>query len=69
MASLKQINEAIQNLNCEGDKPSLDNAINALNDVLNALDGLTVKGRDAVDVLAGCYICIEQIIGEEDTNG
>lgn len=65
MASLKQIEVAIQNLNCEGEKPSMETAINALNDVLKALDDLTVKGRDAVDVLSGCYICIEQILGED----
>lgn len=69
MASLIQIADALQDLVCEGDKPSIYPAITALRDIQTALDGLTVQGRNNVDVLLGCMMCIDQIIGEESTDG
>ena len=69
MASLIQIADALQSLVCEGEKPSIYPAIAALRDIKTALDGLTVQGRNNVDVLLGCMMCIDQIIGEESTDG
>lgn len=70
MASLLQINEALRDLEvCEGEKPTLEPVIEALHKAQMALNELAVKGRNNIDVLLGCMMCIEQIIGEEDTNG
>lgn len=70
MASLLQIDAALRDLEaCEGEKPTLEPAIEALHKAQMALNELTVKGRDNIDVLLGCMMCLEQIIGEEDTNG
>ena len=69
MASLKQIENALDNIEFEGEKPEFTEAVTNLQKILAALNELTVKGRENVDVLLGCMICIEQIIGEEEDDG
>lgn len=72
--TLKQIKDALSNL-CvlNGQKEyaldEIDEAIDALNNVLQTLDGLTVCGRGTIDSLLGCMLAIEQIIGGDSNGG
>ena len=72
MVTLRQIYSAIDSLKCNGDKDAaleqLSSAIDALEDAVKSMEELTVKGRDNVDILLGCMMAIEAIIGE-DNNG
>lgn len=68
MVTLRQIYSAIDTLKCNGDKDAvleqISCAIDALEDALKSMDDLQVSGRESVDVLLGCMMAIEQMIGE-----
>lgn len=69
MVTLRQIDSAIDSLKCNGDKDAVleqvSCAIDALEDALKSMDGLHVSGRNNVDVLLGCMMAVEAIIGGE----
>ena len=67
--SIQLIQNAIANLTIlDGDKEpileQLSYAMDAAKDALKSMDGLTVKGRENVDVLLGCMMAMDAIIGE-----
>lgn len=62
MASLRQISRALPDLGVNQEKISI--AINALQLLLEELDEVEVKGRKKVDVLLGCMMATEDIIGD-----
>ena len=72
MVTLRQIYSAIDKLKCNGDKDAvleqISCATDALEDALHSMDNLQVVGRESVDVLLGCMMAVEAIIGE-DNNG
>lgn len=72
MYSLRQIHEAIHNLQTEHDLDEtlthLEVARAELAEALNSMDKIPVVGRGAIDTLLGCMMAVEQIIGE-DKNG
>lgn len=69
MVTLRQIESAINKLKCNGDKDAvlerISCATDALEDALHSMDNLQVVGRESVDVLLGCMMATEQIIGDE----
>lgn len=64
MANLKQLKFTLESIGQNSDK--VDTAIAALEELSEALENISVKGRDAVDQMLGCMMGIEQIIGNED---
>lgn len=71
MASIKLIYSTLESLcNIDGDKTAildkLKKAVEILGDAIEDMDSLSVKGRESVDILAGCYICLGKIIGEDE---
>lgn len=67
--SIQLIQNAIANLTIlDGDKePILEQlscAADAIKSALKSMDDLTVKGRENVDVLLGCMMAMDAIIGE-----
>lgn len=70
MITLRQIYSAIDSLNCDGDKDAvleqLSSAIDALEDAVESMDELTVKGRNSVDTLLGCMMAVDSITGEKN---
>ena len=62
MVSLKQIAAALISLGVS--EHHINEAIEALTQLLIELDEVEVKGRQSVDTLLGCMIAIEAIIGE-----
>ena len=67
MYSLIQIRAAVESLNAE--TVHIDRATHALEEALDSLNQVAVKGRQDVDTMLGCMMAIEQIIGKEDENG
>lgn len=69
MVTLKQLISALISLGVSVEK--INEAINALTDVLIGLDEVEVKGRQKVDTLLGCMMAIEAIIGKDggEVNG
>lgn len=65
--SLKQIRDALKCFDVGEEQIGL--ALTALNDLLDVLDSVEVKGRKNIDTLLGCMLVIEAIIGKEDSNG
>lgn len=63
---LKQIEKTLEKIECEGEKPTIDAAMKAMWNIHSALNRLKVSGRDNIDMLFGCMMAIEQIIGEEE---
>lgn len=43
----------------------LNNAKDELNKALNAMSDITVKGKESMNVLLGCIIAIEKILGNK----
>ena len=72
--SLKQLYDALDAL-CvlNGDKDpillKIDEAREIIKTALNEMDGLTVRGRSALDVLLGCMMGLESIVGKDDAHG
>ena len=69
MVSLFQIIQAIQDLDIvDGDKnpviEQLSYAVDASRDALQSMDSLAVQGRESVDVLLGCMMAMDAVIGE-----
>lgn len=67
MFSLIQIRAAVESLNAE--TVHIDRATRALEEALDSLNQVAVKGRQDVDTMLGCMMALEQIIGKEDENG
>ena len=67
--TLKQLIPALISLGVSAEK--INEAINALTDLLIELDEVEVKGRQQVDTLLGCMMAIEAIIGKDggEVNG
>lgn len=63
MITLKQLIPALISLGV--DKSKANEAIHALQDLLNELDEVEVKGRQKVDTLLGCMMAIDAIIGDK----
>lgn len=68
--SLSQIIAALESLRViDGDKASAIRALNEartlVNEAVAQLDGLTVQGREAVDLLLGCMMALEALTGGE----
>ena len=64
MANLKQLKFTLESIGQKSDK--VDTAIAALEELSEALENVSVKGRDAVDQMLGCMMGIEQIIGNDN---
>ena len=72
MVSIIEIKRALESLECEsGDKglEHIEAAIVNLELANNALNTVSVRGRQSVDALLGCMIGIDMIIGKEGDNG
>lgn len=72
MVSLIEIKNALVNLeSSSGDKgiEYIDAAIDNLKAASDALNTVSVRGRNSVDALLGCMIGIDMIIGKEGDNG
>lgn len=69
MVSLKQIAAALISLGVS--EHHINEAIEALTQILIELDEVEVKGRQSVDTLLGCMMAIEAIIGKDggEVNG
>ena len=70
MVSLNQLIPALESIGAR--EEDIERVKNAQNDLVIALDGLNyvkVAGRRNVDVMLGCMMAIEAIIGKEDGNG
>lgn len=67
--TLKHIIAALVSLDIPTE--SVDRAVSALEQMLQELDEVSVKGRQKVDTLLGCMMAIEAIIGKDggDENG
>lgn len=68
--SLRLIKETIEKFDASAENKeeaisTLELAIDAINRSLYALDGISVKGRQALDTLLGCMMALEAIIGEK----
>lgn len=61
--TLKQIIPALISIGVSADK--IENAIGELCGLLADLDEVEVKGRQNVDTLLGCMMCLEAIIGKD----
>ena len=71
--SIKNVEETIKGLSVvEGDTEeilkTLDEGKKKLLEAREQMEGITVKGRDPLDMLLGCILAIEMITGE-DNNG
>ena len=67
MVSLKQIAAALISLGVS--EHHINDAIEALTQLLIELDEVEVKGRQSVDTLLGCMMALDSIIGEEKKHG
>lgn len=67
MVSLKQIAAALISLGVS--EHHINDAIEALTQLLIELDEVEVKGRQSVDTLLGCMMALDSIIGEEKKDG
>jgi prefoldin subunit 5 len=67
--TLKNIISALVSLDIPTE--SIDKAVSFLEEMLQELDEVPVKGRQNVDTLLGCMMAIEAIIGEDggEVNG
>ena len=67
--TLKNIIAALVSLDIPTE--SIDKAVSFLEEMLQELDEVSVKGRQNVDTLLGCMMAIEAIIGEDggEVNG
>ena len=67
--TLKNIIAALVSLNIPTE--SIDKSVSSLEEMLQELDEVSVKGRQNVDTLLGCMMAIEAIIGEDggEVNG
>ena len=65
----KNIIAALVSLNIPTE--SIDKSVSSLEEMLQELDEVSVKGRQNVDTLLGCMMAIEAIIGEDggEVNG
>lgn len=63
MVSLKQLIDALGYLGISAEH--IDLAITELHVLLDELDEVEVKGRQNVDILLGCMMAIEAIIGKD----
>lgn len=66
MVSLKQLIPCLNSFGVGDER--VKNAINELNEVLHDLDFVEVKGRQQVDIMLGCMMAIEAIIGGGENN-
>lgn len=67
MANLKQLKYTLGNLGLSSEK--VDAAMTALEELGEALEEISVKGREQIYQLLGCMMGIEQIIGNEEQRG
>ncbi len=69
--SIVKIKEALVNLEAEGDVgiQHFDDAISSLQKAADALDHVTIHGRENADILLGCMLGIEMLIGKEEADG
>lgn len=61
--TLKDIIAALVSLDIPTE--SVDRAVTALEEMLKELDEVSVKGRQNVDMLLGCMMALEAIIGKD----
>lgn len=65
--SLNQIRNTLKSMGVKTD--CINSAIKSLKELLRNLDDVEVKGRKNVDMLLGCMMALEAIIGEEVADG
>lgn len=65
--SLKQVGAALASIGV-GDN-HIEAATLELRNLLSELDGVTVKGRKNVDIMLGCMMALDAIIGEGKDGG
>jgi len=67
--SLEKIKSSLEGIEAEGwDQHTfnyMEDAINSLKKLCISLNGVTVKGKNNIDVLLGCMMALERIIGDE----
>lgn len=61
--NIKNIRAAMRRMGV--DTTRLDAAETAMREALAELESIPVKGRDQVDIMLGCMMAIEAMIGEE----
>lgn len=69
MANLKQVKYTLEHLETvDGDASAeyVDKAIEALETAKEALNTISVRGRDNLDQLLGCMLGIDMILGNEN---
>ena len=73
MVTLLKIKKAIEKMmRGREDSQALDlinDAIDALRALCDALDDVSVCGRENVDAMLGCMVGLDMIIGKEDNDG
>ncbi len=66
MITLNQLIPALYSVGV--DEPNVHNAINELQELLQKLEEVPVKGRQNVDTLLGCMMAIDAIIGGDQNS-
>lgn len=69
MANLKQVKYTLEHLDyVDGDCNTeyIDRAIESLKTAAEALNTVSVRGRENLDQLLGCMLGIDMILGEKD---
>lgn len=72
MTNLKQVKYTLEHIDIiDGDNSTeyIDKAVEALETAAEAMNTISVRGRDALDQLLGCMLGIEMILGKEESDG
>lgn len=72
MANLKQVKYTLEHIDIiDGDNSTeyIDKAIESLETAAEALNTISVRGRDSIDQLLGCMLGIDMILGKEESDG
>ena len=67
---LHKVKKAIDDLACDGNKPDIGVVIEDIEKCLSKMEELRVCGKASLDILLGCILVLETIIGKgEDNDG
>lgn len=72
MTNLKQVRYTLEHIDIiDGDNSTeyIDKASEALETAAEALNTISVRGKDNLDQLLGCMLGIEMILGKEESDG
>lgn len=72
MTNLKQVKYTLEHIDIiDGDNSTeyIDKAVEALETAAEALNTISVRGKDNLDQLLGCMLGIEMILGKEESDG